>query len=307
MRTPEQSHASLQRELATLEEKYTWDDAPAAVKRRMRTIKNRLSAKRSREQAREYVEKLEGSVKVLEDESDSLARRLAIVEAENKILKQVDSRRLSHAAARDQDDAMREASTTPTMIEEEGQDEPAVPPKPSLQLDALLLLFQTVAASQEASQPSGPTPPPAGGAPPDQQRARARVLQRDEPPPPPPPHPQASHQAEDPREHVSRLAEPRVQPRGEGQGAARARDEGPSGHTLAAAAPAVGDAACPTSVGYLGWSGAQEGLLRPSGARPSFETPSSSSSCLSPPRHSDAAQRVPARGDAEGGRASVWG
>mmetsp|Transcript_6453 Transcript_6453/g.12530 ORF Transcript_6453/g.12530 Transcript_6453/m.12530 type:complete len:261 (-) Transcript_6453:146-928(-) len=163
MRTPEQSHASLQRELATLEEKYTWDDAPAAVKRRMRTIKNRLSAKRSREQAREYVEKLEGSVKVLEDESDSLARRLAIVEAENKILKQVDSRRLSHAAARDQDDAMREASTTPTMIEEEGQDEPAVPPKPSLQLDALLLLFQTVAASQEASQPSGPTPPPAGG------------------------------------------------------------------------------------------------------------------------------------------------
>lgn len=55
MRRPEQSHASLEKELIVIEKTYGSDlaDAPAAVKRRARMIKNRLSAKKSREQARE--------------------------------------------------------------------------------------------------------------------------------------------------------------------------------------------------------------------------------------------------------------
>jgi hypothetical protein len=55
MRRPEQSHASLERELALLSQQYDILDpsTPPAVKRRARMIKNRLSAKRSREQARE--------------------------------------------------------------------------------------------------------------------------------------------------------------------------------------------------------------------------------------------------------------
>uniref|UniRef100_A0A6T8JE43 BZIP domain-containing protein n=1 Tax=Hemiselmis andersenii TaxID=464988 RepID=A0A6T8JE43_HEMAN len=176
MRTPEQDHASLEVELHKLEERYSWDDAPAAVKRRMRTIKNRLSAKKSREQAREYVDKLERSVRLLSDESDLLARRLAIVEAENKILQQVDDRRQSLAARShgDNDDTNNSDNFTTTHAraiappastvsnEEEGQDEPAVPSKPSLQLDALLFLLQTVAASRE-SCPSTPSPKPGGG------------------------------------------------------------------------------------------------------------------------------------------------
>jgi len=76
VKTPEQSHASLERELRRLSEKYSWDEAPPSVKQRIRTIKNRLSAQRSREQARKYVEQLEGTVKELAEESDILARRL---------------------------------------------------------------------------------------------------------------------------------------------------------------------------------------------------------------------------------------
>jgi hypothetical protein len=55
MRRPEQSHASLERELALLSQQYDLLDpsTPLAIKRRARMIKNRLSAKRSREQARE--------------------------------------------------------------------------------------------------------------------------------------------------------------------------------------------------------------------------------------------------------------
>jgi hypothetical protein len=55
MRRPEQSHASLEKELVLLSAQYDLLDAdtPPAIKRRARMIKNRLSAKRSREQARE--------------------------------------------------------------------------------------------------------------------------------------------------------------------------------------------------------------------------------------------------------------
>jgi len=173
MRTPEQDHASLEIELRKLEERHSWDDAPAAVKRRMRTIKNRLSAKKSREQARDYVDKLEQSVRMLSNESDTLARRLAIAEAENKILQQVGGRCHGLATgsnadidtANNDDDAgaMTAAPASTTASDGGGgQDEPAVPSKPSLQLDALLLLFQTVAASRE-TYPTTPSATPGGG------------------------------------------------------------------------------------------------------------------------------------------------
>jgi hypothetical protein len=176
MRTPETDHASLQCELNQLEKKYSWDDAPATVKRRMRTIKNRLSAKKSRDQAREYVEKLEKSVRLLSAESDALAQRLAIVEAENKILRQFGqqhSARHGHDAAAQHSDDNNDnannanddgaANLAAAARGEGGQEEPAVPSKPSLQLDALLLLLQTVAASREACPTSTPGATPDGG------------------------------------------------------------------------------------------------------------------------------------------------
>mmetsp|Transcript_15067 Transcript_15067/g.37694 ORF Transcript_15067/g.37694 Transcript_15067/m.37694 type:complete len:244 (-) Transcript_15067:139-870(-) len=161
MRTPEQDHASLEVELKKLEDKYSWDEAPAAVKRRMRTIKNRLSAKKSREQARDYVVSLEKSVQLLSKEGDLLAHRLAIVEAENKILQQVDERRMTSAQSNSDKDKARDTTAVPSN-EGGGQEEPAVPSKPSLQLDALLLLLQTVAASKGPC-PGAPSEQPGGG------------------------------------------------------------------------------------------------------------------------------------------------
>eukprot|EP00281_Chroomonas_sp_CCMP1168_P035978 CAMPEP_0206245700 /NCGR_PEP_ID=MMETSP0047_2-20121206/18839_1 /ASSEMBLY_ACC=CAM_ASM_000192 /TAXON_ID=195065 /ORGANISM="Chroomonas mesostigmatica_cf, Strain CCMP1168" /LENGTH=327 /DNA_ID=CAMNT_0053671021 /DNA_START=172 /DNA_END=1156 /DNA_ORIENTATION=+ len=113
MRRPEQSHASLEKELNLIEKTHGTDlvDAPAAVKRRARMIKNRLSAKKSREQAREYVAKLEQTVKVLSAESELLARRLAQVEAENRRMKHSgdsSSSSSSHTSAGRADDATTE-------------------------------------------------------------------------------------------------------------------------------------------------------------------------------------------------------
>mmetsp|Transcript_43099 Transcript_43099/g.105378 ORF Transcript_43099/g.105378 Transcript_43099/m.105378 type:complete len:231 (-) Transcript_43099:676-1368(-) len=153
MRRPEQSHASLEKELNLIEKTHGTDlvDAPAAVKRRARMIKNRLSAKKSREQAREYVAKLEQTVKVLSAESELLARRLAQVEAENRRMKHSgdsSSSSSSHTSAGRADDA-----TT----EEKGQTaEPAALGQPSLQLDALLLLM--VASSASGGSTAGTTP-----------------------------------------------------------------------------------------------------------------------------------------------------
>ena len=58
------------------------------VRKRKRIIKNRLSAKRSREQARDYVQQLESSLAALMHHNESLARRLAFVECDNATLRQ---------------------------------------------------------------------------------------------------------------------------------------------------------------------------------------------------------------------------
>mmetsp|Transcript_37051 Transcript_37051/g.75002 ORF Transcript_37051/g.75002 Transcript_37051/m.75002 type:complete len:268 (+) Transcript_37051:96-899(+) len=88
MRRPEQSHCQLERELAVLSNQTIRDPCTlVSVRQRVRVIKNRLSAKRSREQARDYVEQLERNVANLATESTQLARRLARVEEENRKLR----------------------------------------------------------------------------------------------------------------------------------------------------------------------------------------------------------------------------
>mmetsp|Transcript_29922 Transcript_29922/g.43772 ORF Transcript_29922/g.43772 Transcript_29922/m.43772 type:complete len:201 (-) Transcript_29922:535-1137(-) len=88
MRKPEQPHAVLEQELETLTTATGQDQGEDEVRKRMRVIKNRLSAKKSREQARDYVLKLEGSFSTLMAQHQSLARRLAMVEYENLSLRQ---------------------------------------------------------------------------------------------------------------------------------------------------------------------------------------------------------------------------
>jgi len=86
MRKPEQPHEVLEQELETLITAGQ-DQGEDEVRKRMRVIKNRLSAKKSREQARDYVQKLEGSFSNLMAQHQSLARRLAMVEYENATLR----------------------------------------------------------------------------------------------------------------------------------------------------------------------------------------------------------------------------
>lgn len=182
MKTPEESHVSLERELRRLSEQYSWEDAPPAVKNRIRIIKNRLSAQRSREQARKYVEKLEGTVKVLSEESVLLARRLAKVNFPQattifciksirmmgctsqskvhpfRVLKaeslpwqvEAENRSLMEDGVMDATD-----SDAAALVEKHEHAEPAALKKPSLQLDALMLLLQAVAASSGPATPSG--------------------------------------------------------------------------------------------------------------------------------------------------------
>jgi hypothetical protein len=63
------------------------DDTPEA-KKMSRILKNRQSAKRSREAARQHLEILERNVAILAKESQMLMHRLALVEAENTHLRQ---------------------------------------------------------------------------------------------------------------------------------------------------------------------------------------------------------------------------
>lgn len=86
-----QEHEDLERELKELMRMEESGEGKGvdrkAAKARMRVLKNRLAAQRSREQAREYVQKLENTVQVLSNKSENLARRLAALEAENRLLK----------------------------------------------------------------------------------------------------------------------------------------------------------------------------------------------------------------------------
>ena len=86
MRKPQQPHQLLEQELETLSAGQDGNEDHA--RKRIRVIKNRLSAKKSREQARDYVHKLESSLNALMAQNQSLARRLASVEFENEALRQ---------------------------------------------------------------------------------------------------------------------------------------------------------------------------------------------------------------------------
>jgi hypothetical protein len=87
MRKPEQPHDVLEQELEALASADGQDMGEEEVRKRMRVIKNRLSAKKSREQARTYVQKLESSLSALMAQHQVLARRLATVEYENATLR----------------------------------------------------------------------------------------------------------------------------------------------------------------------------------------------------------------------------
>jgi len=171
-----QEHDSLERELAqllALEESGgdgggKWGDSKAR-KARVRQIKNRLAAKRSREHARTYVQELEGTLEDLQAKNEDLARRLQL--------------------ALEQNDALMRYRTTKTESRNDntGGDtrigEPAaLPINTSLQLDAapLMTLFlkaflclhlhpesaaspqQAAAAPAPRSAPATPTSPPSG-------------------------------------------------------------------------------------------------------------------------------------------------
>mmetsp|Transcript_37050 Transcript_37050/g.75001 ORF Transcript_37050/g.75001 Transcript_37050/m.75001 type:complete len:234 (+) Transcript_37050:96-797(+) len=146
MRRPEQSHCQLERELAVLSNQTIRDPCTlVSVRQRVRVIKNRLSAKRSREQARDYVEQLERNVANLATESTQLARRLARVEEEN--------RKLRTASGLTADADVDSEATAPVDKEEKELNvrEPAVLLQPSLQLDALLLFLNTLASHVSSS------------------------------------------------------------------------------------------------------------------------------------------------------------
>ncbi|EKX46340.1 hypothetical protein GUITHDRAFT_152478 [Guillardia theta CCMP2712] len=57
------------------------------IKTRVRTIKNRLAAKKSRDQARTYVQKLEANLATLASQNEAMAQRLALMESENENLR----------------------------------------------------------------------------------------------------------------------------------------------------------------------------------------------------------------------------
>mmetsp|Transcript_57350 Transcript_57350/g.117388 ORF Transcript_57350/g.117388 Transcript_57350/m.117388 type:complete len:248 (-) Transcript_57350:349-1092(-) len=151
MRRPEQSHSQLERELEVLSNQEFHDsESFVSVKQRVRVIKNRLSAKRSREQARDYVEQLESNVAYLASESDALARRLAQVEEENRKLREAES-----SSKEIQSNGCVEP-THGSQVEEEKRTtlcEPAVLPQSSLQLDALFFFLSM--AAMTSGPPNG--------------------------------------------------------------------------------------------------------------------------------------------------------
>lgn len=99
------------------------------VRKRMRVIKNRLSAKRSREQARDYVQQLESSLAALMHHNESLARRLAFVECDNATLRQ----------------HLFFGSLPPTPPTQNPIDQPAALVSKSQQMDMVLVLCALVA------------------------------------------------------------------------------------------------------------------------------------------------------------------
>jgi len=137
MRRPEQPHELLEQELRVLEEQCSTgkvddeadDGQNGELKKRVRSIKNCLAAKKSREQARSYVQDLEKKMSSLESQNQDLARRLAVAEAENDAIKRGWKRPPQFCT-----EMLQQVCT---MENREG--EPAALPT-SLQLDAVLFL-----------------------------------------------------------------------------------------------------------------------------------------------------------------------
>lgn len=125
MRKPEQPHEVLEQELERLVA--AGHDHEDQVRKRVRVIKNRLSAKKSREQARDYVQQLEQSLGALMAHNESLARRLALVEYDNVSLRH-----------------QLYFVSQPTMPSQNPIDQPAALSK-SLQMDLVLVMTIFVA------------------------------------------------------------------------------------------------------------------------------------------------------------------
>eukprot|EP00960_Hanusia_phi_P069359 767074-Hanusia_phi.AAC.2 len=95
MRRPSQPHSALEQELAMLlqTQKQVEEGYPTMygqeyemtreIRNRVRTIKNRLAAKKSRDQARTHVQKLESGISEMSSRNDALAKKLEIAEADN--------------------------------------------------------------------------------------------------------------------------------------------------------------------------------------------------------------------------------
>mmetsp|Transcript_1903 Transcript_1903/g.3430 ORF Transcript_1903/g.3430 Transcript_1903/m.3430 type:complete len:199 (+) Transcript_1903:272-868(+) len=147
MRRPTQPHELLEQELNILlqgqgtgvpptEADGHSDGQSEDVKKRVRTIKNRLAAKRSREQARSYVQELESNLSRMRQQNEDLARRLALAEAENEVLKRG-----------------RKSSLSPNQTATPGtkncDGEPAA--LPSLQLDAVLFAMVVLSSLMPGS------------------------------------------------------------------------------------------------------------------------------------------------------------
>lgn len=153
------------------------------IKARVRMIKNRLAAKRSREHARTYVQELEGTLEALQSKNEALARRLAAVEAENE--------RLKRAKTSSGD------SSNNTKSKIDRASEPAALIYTSLQLDAVTLLLSmllsTLLAPVPAQAAPAATPPPAASPKPEEEVAASLLLQAGRPGAPlrqsPPPWP----------------------------------------------------------------------------------------------------------------------
>mmetsp|Transcript_17476 Transcript_17476/g.41791 ORF Transcript_17476/g.41791 Transcript_17476/m.41791 type:complete len:198 (-) Transcript_17476:470-1063(-) len=155
MRRPTQPHELLEQELSILlqgqdggspgNEADTYGDGQSEdIKKRVRTIKNRLAAKKSREQARSYVQELESNLSRMRQQNEDLARRLALAEAENDALK------------RNMKTPLCPNTAAPTN-NKNCESEPAA--LPSLQLDAVLLLLTVLSSLVSGSQlPPSPSP-----------------------------------------------------------------------------------------------------------------------------------------------------
>lgn len=167
-----QEHEVLERELkelVTFEEsgvdlsgsgKYEKMDKKT-IKARVRMIKNRLAAKRSREHARTYVQELEGTLEALQSKNEALARRLAAVEAENERLKRAKT-------------SSGDPSNNNTRSKIDRASEPAALNYTSLQLDAVTLLLSMLLSTLLAPAPAQAAPaatPPLAASPKPQEEA----------------------------------------------------------------------------------------------------------------------------------------